>query len=110
MKVITLRATDELLARLDAFCRARGFSDRSHAIRTAIREASMTPEERMTVPDRAELLCLLGERARDGNVQAIKVLLEEHRRSEEEQAPETIFDQLARQRDARRPLADAHRY
>jgi hypothetical protein len=34
------------------------------------------------LPDRQELLELLAERARDGNVQAIRLLLEEERRDD----------------------------
>lgn len=52
--------------------------------------ASAIPDN---VPNRAELLRVLGERAREGNVQAAKLLLEEHRRAEDDQ-PGSGFDDL----------------
>ena len=99
---LTLRLPDDLLGRLDGFQRARGFADRSQAVRAAIREAAMSPEERATVPDRDELLRLLGVRAREGNVAAIRLLLAELRRADETSTGNefSFIDELAGRRAA----------
>lgn len=96
MKRITLRVSQDWLEHLDALARARNFADRSEAVRVVVREAAMTPEERLTVPDTDELLVLLGQSARDGSVTAMKALLDEHRRaetSEDAGDPFAAFDQ-----------------
>ena len=103
MASVTFRAGADLLARLDAFVEARGLEDRSHGVRIAILEAVMDADERKTVPDRGELLDLLGSSAREGSVTAMKALLEEHRRDgndDQKPAPSAI-DQLAARRAAR---------
>lgn len=66
---------------------SRGLS-RSDAVRRLIDEASLTPEERQRLPDPQELLMLLAERARAGNVAAIRALLDRVERQEAVEEPE----------------------
>ncbi len=103
MATLTFRLGADLLARLDAFVEARGLEDRSQAVRTAILEAVMDADERKTVPDRGELLDLLGSSAREGSVTAMKALLEEHRRdhNDEPKKDEDPIDELAGRRAQR---------
>lgn len=63
--------------RLDALAQARGMS-RSELLRTLVFEATL-PSDAPTVPDRGEVLRLLGVKARTGNVPAMRVLLAHHR-------------------------------
>ena len=100
MPHLTLRVSADLLAWLDEFRTSRGLKTRADAVRLAIREASMEPEERDTVPDRDELLRLLGGSARDGSVTAMKALLEEHRHDgNDDPKPErSAIDELAHRR------------
>jgi hypothetical protein len=50
-------------------------------------------------PTRAELLSLLGARARQGHVPAIRLLLEEYRRDDlSDETPNAAIDELARRR------------
>lgn len=79
------------LERLDAVAEARGLS-RSDVLRRLIAEASMTPEEREDLPDSDELLMLLAERARAGNVAVIRALLERAERDESKEP--NPFDEL----------------
>ena len=54
-------------------------------------------------PERDEILKLLGVQARDGHVQAMRLLLEEQRReaSDQEQPTDSVIDELLAQRRAR---------
>ncbi len=84
----------EQLERLDMVAEARGLS-RSDTLRRLIDEASLTPEERYRIPDESELLMLLGERARAGNVAAIRALLDRHQQDGEDADPKpSEFDEL----------------
>ena len=80
MTMISLRLMSEQLERLDKVAEARGLG-RSDTLRRLIDEASLSPEERHRLPVPEELLALLGERARAGNVAAIRVLLERSERA-----------------------------
>lgn len=106
--MISLRATDAFATRLDALAEARGLN-RSRMLKAAVLEASMAPAEQSHVPDRDELLRLLGESARSGSVTAMRTLLEELRRDGiHAEAPPvglSVIDQLAR---ARRSPEDRH--
>lgn len=73
---MTFRASAVLQRRLDQLAAARGLN-RSKAIQAAIVEATM-PAAR-GVPSEAEVLALLGETARAGNVAAMKELRKYHR-------------------------------
>ncbi len=105
---ITVRLMAEQIDRLDMVAEARGL-DRSNTIRRLIDEASMTAEERRQLPTEQELLELLAERARAGNVGAVKALLDRLRRERDAEEPEpSEFDELdglvARHRDRRNGL------
>jgi hypothetical protein len=54
-----------------------------------------------TIPDRDELLELLGESARGGSVTAARTLLDELRRHEGEPEPDNAITRLIAQRKAR---------
>ena len=73
---------------------------RSALVRTLILEAT-TPADAPAVPDRGELLRLLGLAARMGNVPAMRELLRHHREQRQEPGPLAAVDELA----ARRALA-----
>ena len=66
---LSFRASAVLQRRLDQLAKARGLN-RSRAIQAAILEATMPDAE--GVPSEAEVLELLGESARAGNVAAMK--------------------------------------
>lgn len=90
MSHISLRLTDDQRERLEMVAEARGL-DRSSLLRRLIDEASLTREERDRLPGTPELLRLLAERARAGNVGAIRALLDRAERD----APEfSEFDAL----------------
>jgi hypothetical protein len=98
--VITLRATDAFAKRLDSVAKARGLN-RSQMIKAAVLEASMDAKDLDAVPDRDELLRLLGESARSGSVTAMKALLDERRRDgDDAEAPlvRSAIDELAARR------------
>jgi predicted transcriptional regulator len=71
--VIGFRASPVLQRRLDELAEAHGGS-RATAIRSAVVEATL-PEHASRVPDRDEVLELLGEAARGGSVAAMVELL-----------------------------------
>jgi hypothetical protein len=75
--VVTFKASPVLLARLDELAASRG-GNRSAAIRAALVGAS-TPKDAPSVPDEHEVLVLLGEAARGGNVSAMRTLWMYHR-------------------------------
>lgn len=93
---MTFRASEVLVARLDQLAEATG-SSRSAAIKRAILEAS-TPANAQPIPDEHEVLVLLSEAARGGNVTAMRELLAYHREREQVREP-----------DCRRPVGRAPR-
>lgn len=100
--LINFKATEAFVERLDAYAKAKGMN-RTQAIKSAVLEASMDPATRAAVPDRDELLRLLGESARSGSVTAMKALLDERRRDgdDSESAPaRSVIDELAARRTA----------
>jgi Arc/MetJ-type ribon-helix-helix transcriptional regulator len=74
-RFVTVRFSNAQMEHLEALVDARGVS-RSDVIRQLVVEASLTPEERESVPDERELVQLLADKARAGNVSAIKTLLD----------------------------------
>lgn len=88
--IVTARLSERLLRRLDELAAARG-TTRSACLRAIIGEAALSPEERAALPDETELLELLAERARAGNVSAIKALLER----QEPQGERSVAEVLA---------------
>jgi hypothetical protein len=71
--------------------------NRSAAVRAAVLEASLVPVGLPPVPDRDELLALLGEAARGGSVSAMRTLLAE-RYAGVTEAPRSVIDELASRR------------
>jgi predicted transcriptional regulator len=93
---VTFRASAVLQRRLDQLAAARGLN-RSRAIQAAIVEATMP--DASGVPSEAEVLELLGETARAGNVAAMKELRKYHReRATRKDDPFAEFDELAQRR------------
>ncbi len=90
---ISLRLMSDQLDRLHKVAEARGLS-RSHALRRLIDEASLTPDERSRLPDTDELLALLIERARAGNVAASRALLDRMERNADVDRERSEFDEL----------------
>ncbi len=70
---VSARFSPLLLERLDNLARARGLS-RSACLRSLVAGAALQPAE--AVPDEAELLAIISERARAGNVGAARLLLD----------------------------------
>jgi predicted transcriptional regulator len=85
-KLIGVRLSPALLERLDALAGLRGVS-RSAVLRQLVAEAALAPAD--AVPGEAELLAVLAERARAGNVAAIRMLLEREARE-----PRSEFEKL----------------
>ena len=89
---ISLRLMADQLEHLESVAEARGLS-RSHVLRRLI-DASLTPEERGRLPGSDELLILLAERARAGNVAAIRALLDRVERNADAEREASEFDEL----------------
>ena len=100
---INFRASSVLVARIDRLAEATG-SSRSAAIKRAILEAT-TPPEAQPVADRQELLVLLSEAARGGNVAAMRELLAYDRERRQGRAPDAVdqLDELAKRRGGAHP-------
>jgi hypothetical protein len=62
-----------LVSRLDALAELRGMS-RSECLRRLVAEAALTPGEE--IPDVDELMSITAERARAGNMAAVRLLLD----------------------------------
>ena len=93
---VTFRASPTLQRRIDELAHARGLN-RSKAIQAALVEATMA-DDVDAIPTEHELLCLLGESARAGNVAAMRQLRAYHRGRERESDDFAEFDELARRR------------
>jgi hypothetical protein len=99
--MIAVRLTAEQIAVLDARARERG-CNRSELVRALVApEQALAPAQTL---GEAELVALLEERARHGNVRAIELLLRRCQgHAEPAEAPESPFgevDELARRRTA----------
>jgi hypothetical protein len=97
---VAFRAGAPLRRRLDELAEGRGLN-RSAAIRAAILEATRHPSE-PAVPDEHEVLVLLSESARGGNVAAMKELRAYHRECRSDRRlPDAVtpLDEIARRRD-----------
>ncbi|MDP9347246.1 MAG: ribbon-helix-helix protein, CopG family [Actinomycetota bacterium] len=90
---VTVRFSPLLLGRLDDLAAARGCS-RSAVLRQLVADAALSPAD--AVPDEAELLAVAAERARAGNMAAVRLLLD---RAAAE--PSTEFEKLLGVRLAR---------
>ncbi|QEC48959.1 ribbon-helix-helix protein, CopG family [Baekduia soli] len=79
---VSVRLSSALVDRLDALAEARGVS-RSVCLQALVTDAALLPGEE--VPGTRELLQITAERARAGNMAAVRMLLErEGRRSSED--------------------------
>lgn len=86
---VSVRLSPSLVARLDALADARGLS-RSVCLRQLVADASLLPGEE--VPGHRELLQIAAERARAGNMAAVRMLLDrEADRSDADLAFEAEF-------------------
>jgi Ribbon-helix-helix protein, copG family len=70
---VTVRLSPMLVQRLDALAAARGMS-RSACLRALVAEGALSPAD--AIPGEAELLQVTAERARSGNMAAIRLLLD----------------------------------
>ena len=94
-RMLSVRLTPEGRRRLQTLAKARGVT-LSRCVRQLVDEASPDapppPRRRLTETD---LLNLMRERAEDGNVAAIRSLLEMERNSDPRQAALTALQQMA---------------
>ena len=74
MARLTVRLPDSTLERLDSLCAERGVV-RAVLVRRLITAALEGPIPEVDTPSQEELLALLSEKARQGNVAAIRSLL-----------------------------------
>ena len=95
---VSVRLFPPQAARLDALAGARGMT-RSELLRTLILEATM-PADATVIPDRDELLRLLGVAARLGNVPAMRELLRHQRAERPPAGTLSVVDELAARRAA----------
>ena len=102
MTHLTFRTSEQAAAQLTELAQEHGVS-RSRLLRDLADPAKAQRADRVALPDRRELLELLAERARSGNVQAIRLLLlEPWEHSEDEPAdPFDALDELSQRREAR---------
>lgn len=106
---VTVRLSPALVARLDGFGEARGLTDRSKAVRAALREAvalDLSEQDDVMVDaevaEADEVLGMLSDSARDGSVTAMKALLEWHADHEYAHRGPALHEQLEQQRRERR--------
>jgi hypothetical protein len=92
-RFVNVRFSGGQMERLEGLCAARGQS-RSDVIRGLVLDAAMEPAERACIPDESELLTLLSDKARSGNVTAIKTLLERHAKGVDDSNPFSELDEL----------------
>jgi hypothetical protein len=95
---VGFKASVPVRRRIEELAERRG-GNRSAAIRAAILEAT-TPADAPLVPDEHEVLALLGEAARGGNVAAMKELLAYHRERRHGRGRDAVdqLDELAERR------------
>lgn len=93
MTVVSVRLSGPQLEHLETISADWGI-ERSQVIRRLIEHADLAPGARLHVPDRDELLELLAERARAGNVTAIKTLLALQAQEDPEPEEPSPFDAL----------------
>jgi predicted transcriptional regulator len=87
---VTVRLSPALVGRLDALAAGRGLS-RSACLRALVAEGALPAAE--AIPDEAELLSILAERARSGNVAAIRLLMDREARE-----PVSEFERMVNMR------------
>jgi hypothetical protein len=91
----TVRLTDQTLTRLDGLARELGTS-RAALVRRVVEGAlEGVPMPELEPPAEGELLGLLSEKARQGNVAAIRTLLAREEQADPRERALLAFEQLA---------------
>ena len=99
MARFSVRCTDRTLARLDGLARERNLT-RAALVRRLVEGAiDGMPLPIVDAPDRDELLALLSERARQGNVAAIRTLLAREDQEDPRERALLAFEQLSAGRE-----------
>jgi len=88
---VSVRLSGALLAHLDALAGARRLS-RSALLRALVDEAAMVTGEE--VPSERELLAITAEKARSGNMSAVKLLLDRQSCLDPDEAARDPFERL----------------
>jgi hypothetical protein len=98
MERLSVRLTDSLFLRLDALAEERGVS-RTRLVRQLL-EAGLRdrPEPPSETPSEEELVALLTERARMGNVAAIRTLLAREEQKDPRKQALALFEEMAARR------------
>jgi hypothetical protein len=98
MERLSVRLTDSLFLRLDGLAAERGVS-RTHLVRQLL-EAGLRdrPEPPSEVPSEDELIALLTEKARMGNVAAIRALLVREEQRDPRKQALALFQEMAERR------------
>ena len=98
MERLSVRLTDRMFLQLDALAAERGV-DRTRVVRqlleAGLRDRPAPPSE---TPSEAELLDLLAEKARMGNVAAIRMLLVREEQKDPRKAALALFEEMAARR------------
>jgi hypothetical protein len=99
MERLSVRLTDKMFRELDALAAERGI-DRTRVVRQLL-EAGLRDHDTIRPPDMPsedELLELLAEKARMGNVAAIRTLLVREEQKDPRKAALALFEELAARR------------
>jgi hypothetical protein len=107
MPRFTVRCTERTLGRLDTLARERSMT-RAALVRRLVEGAiDGMPLPVVDAPDRDELLALLSEKAREGNVAAIRALLTREEQADPRERAIMAFEQLAAGESSERLLGRA---
>jgi Ribbon-helix-helix protein, copG family len=95
---LSVRLTDRMFLQLDALAAERGV-DRTRVVRQLL-EAGLSdrPAPPSETPSEEELVDLLAEKARMGNVAAIRTLLAREERKDPRKAALALFEEMAARR------------
>jgi metal-responsive CopG/Arc/MetJ family transcriptional regulator len=98
MERLSVRLTDTMFMRLDALAQERGVT-RTRLVRQLL-EAGLRdrPEPPSETPSEEELLALLTEKARMGNVSAIRALLLREEQKDPRKQALALFEEMAARR------------
>jgi hypothetical protein len=98
MERLSVRLTDRMFLQLDALAQERGV-DRTRVVRqlleAGLRDRPVPPSE---TPSEEELLALLTEKARMGNVSAIRALLAREEQKDPRKPALALFEEMAARR------------
>lgn len=97
---VSVRLTDRMVAQLDALAAERGVN-RTRVIRQLL-DAGLRerPAPSSKPPTEEELLALLTEKARQGNVAAIRTLLARDQEQDPRQRAVALFESMIRERQS----------